>query len=93
MHWVKKSENGRVAAYACCSRGESPSPFPQPGESQAPFPSVGQLADCSMVAIEPNEYAAEDHDRMPVILVEVKDLEQQEHGDYRRWCFVAVAGG
>jgi hypothetical protein len=40
-----------------------------------------------------NEYAAEVHDRMPVILVEVKDLEQREHGDYRRRYFVAVAGG
>jgi hypothetical protein len=44
-----------------------------------------------MVAIEPS--SSQVHDRMPVNFVEVKDSEQREHGDYRRRCFVAVAGG
>jgi putative SOS response-associated peptidase YedK len=33
-----------------------------------------------MVTTEPNKFAAEIHDRMPVIL-EAKDFEQWEHGD------------
>ena len=38
------------------------------------------LKSCTMVITEPNELAADVHDRMPVIL-EAKDFEQWEHGD------------
>ena len=38
------------------------------------------LRSCCMVITEPNKFAAEIHDRMPVIL-ETKDFEQWERGD------------
>ena len=38
------------------------------------------VRSCAMVITEPNKFAAEVHDRMPVIL-EVRDFEQWEHGD------------
>jgi putative SOS response-associated peptidase YedK len=38
------------------------------------------LLSCTMVITEPNQFVAEVHDRMPVIL-EATDFEQWEHGD------------
>ena len=38
------------------------------------------LTSCTMVITEPNKFAAEIHDRMPVIL-EKQDFEQWEKGD------------
>ena len=40
------------------------------------------LKSCTMVITEPNKFAAEFHDRMPVIL-EAKDFEQWERGDVK----------
>jgi len=37
---------------------------------------------CSIVITEPNKFAGEIHDRMPVIL-EAKDFEQWERGDIK----------
>jgi len=43
-------------------------------------PTGENLKSCAMVITEPNNFVAEVHDRMPVIL-EAKDFEQWEHGE------------
>src|ERR1700733_6553560 len=43
-------------------------------------PSDDTIRSCTMLITEPNKFAAEVHDRMPVIL-EAKDFEQWERGD------------
>ena len=46
-------------------------------------PATGEpIRSCSMLINEPNKFAAEVHDRMPVIL-EPKDFEQWERGDVK----------
>jgi putative SOS response-associated peptidase YedK len=72
-----------LAATCMLQPGSEPKPLPSAGSEPKPLPFLDQLAGCSMVTIEPNKYTAEVHDRMPVILVEAKDFEQWEHGDYK----------
>ena len=45
-----------------------------------------------MVVTEPNKFAAEVHDRMPIIL-EAKDFEQWEHGDVKEAAALIKAAG
>ena len=46
-------------------------------------PATGEpVRSCSMLITEPNKFASEVHDRMPVIL-EPKDFEQWERGDVK----------
>jgi putative SOS response-associated peptidase YedK len=69
MDWVKKSEMEELLLI----------PMSQPGGRDQGSPRSSTLYD-SLIT-DPNKDVAEVHDRMPVIIVEAKDLELREHRD------------